>query len=363
MTTNRVRLLGATILAAVLAAGAAARADDPSDQARIQALQVRLARDEAQARALQGQLDADGAGTVQVADLFGPSDEEKAAAAAAAQREQTQDANIAQLNQRAGDIEDSIRRLTGEIEVLQHRLDQYDARLDTMRKEFEYKLCAMSAQQLGASTTPGDDNAVPCSGGASGTAAPATPSQQPAQLSPNMEAPTQGVTHLAPPPGVLGTLPQGTTLPQPQQGADATMASPGAPAQMAGVDPRAQFDAAMNMLARQQYDEATSAFRNFADANPKDPLAAQALYWLGDVAYVQKDYAAAARAFVEELKKYPASPRGAESMLKLGQSLLGLNQKDEGCTALKAIAQRYPSASRTVLAQADAVRKAGGCRR
>ena len=61
----------------------------------------------------------------------------------------------------------------------------------------------------------------------------------------------------------------------------------------------------MNLLAKAQYDEARAAFRSFADTYPKDDLAPQALYWVGDIAYVQKDYPSAARAFAEELKKYP----------------------------------------------------------
>jgi tol-pal system protein YbgF len=117
----------------------------------------------------------------------------------------------------------------------------------------------------------------------------------------------------------------------------------------------------MDLLAKAQYDDARSGFRAFADANPKDALAPQAVYWVGDIAFVQKDYPNAARAFAEELKKYPASTRGAESMLKLGQSLLAMNQKQEGCTALAALPSKYPNASATVKGQAAASRKAAGC--
>jgi tol-pal system protein YbgF len=118
----------------------------------------------------------------------------------------------------------------------------------------------------------------------------------------------------------------------------------------------------MNLLAKAQYDEARAAFRTFADSYPKDDLAPQAIYWVGDIAYVQKDYANASRAFAEELKKYPASPRGPESMLKLGQSLIAMNEKKEGCLALGALPGKYPGASKTVTAQALAERHTAGCR-
>jgi tol-pal system protein YbgF len=118
----------------------------------------------------------------------------------------------------------------------------------------------------------------------------------------------------------------------------------------------------MNLLAKSQYDEARAAFRNFADSYPQDPLTPQAVYWVGDIAYVQKDYPNAARAFAEGIKKYGSGARAPESMLKLGQSLIAMKQKQEGCTTLGALPAKYPKASPNVLAQAKAARKDAGCR-
>ena len=64
------------------------------------------------------------------------------------------------------------------------------------------------------------------------------------------------------------------------------------------------------MLAKAQYDEASAAFRAFADMQSQGhDLAPQAVYWVGDIAYVQQDYGTAARAFAEVIKKYPNKPR------------------------------------------------------
>jgi tol-pal system protein YbgF len=284
------------------------------------------------------------AGETRVAQLFGESDEEKAARL---QREQAQDSAIATLNQRVSDLDETIRRQTGQIEELDHRLSEMGERMARMRKDFDYKICALAAQQLGASTEQGDEMALPCNGQ---TQQSAVPAPGPA---PNQNA--QSTIHLAPPPGVLGTLPRGDlgNLPQP---------SAGSPNQMASLDTRPQFEAALNLLAKAQYDEARASFRSFADTYPDDELAPQAVYWVGDIAYVQRDYAGSARAFAEELKKYPTSPRAPESMLKLGQSLLALNQKKEGCRALGTLPDQFPAASKSVTDQALAARKTAGCR-
>ena len=118
----------------------------------------------------------------------------------------------------------------------------------------------------------------------------------------------------------------------------------------------------MNLLARAQYDQARSAFQAFADANPKDPLAPQAVYWVGNIAFVQKDYAAASQAFAQEIKNYPTSTQGPEATLKLGQSLIALGKKKEGCVFLGAIKTKYKHAPDAILAQAAAAR-AASCKR
>jgi tol-pal system protein YbgF len=285
-------------------------------------------------------------GGVQVAQLFGESDEDKAARL---QHEQAQDSSLATLNQRVNDLDDSLRRLTGQIEELDHRIGEQNERMARMRKDFDYKICSMVAQQVGATTEPGEEASLPCAG--QGQQQSSAPPSAPGAGAPNMT----GTIHLAPPPGVLGTLPRNDlgNLPQP---------STTEPNQMASLDSRPQFESALNLLAKAQYEEASAAFRSFADTYPNDDLAAQAVYWVGDIAYVQRDYPNAARAFAEELKKYPTGTRAPESMLKLGQSLLALNQKKEGCRALGTLPNQFPAASKSVTDQAFAARKTAGCR-
>ncbi len=273
------------------------------------------------------------------AGLFGESDEEKAAR----QHEKDQDASIADLTQRVRDLEQSLSRTTGDNEVLSHQVQVLSDKLERQKKDFEYRLCTLSAQQLGAGQ--GDDQtAIPCGGGGTSMSfsAPNNSAAPPPQ--PQMQQQSSGGIRLAPPPGVLGTLPAGAKM---------ANTAPGP----ASSSSRAQFDAALNMLAKARYDDARAAFRTFADSNPSDELTPQAVYWIGDIAYVQKDYPDAAHAFAEQIKKYPTSSRGPDSMLKLGQSLIAMGQTKEGCMTLGALSSRYPTASKSVTAQAAAERK------
>ena len=63
-------------------------------------------------------------------------------------------------------------------------------------------------------------------------------------------------------------------------------------------------------------------------------------------------------AFAEQIKKYPKSPRGPDSMLKLGQSLLAMGRTQEGCTTLGAIKSKFPEAPAATLTLAAGTRKA-----
>jgi tol-pal system protein YbgF len=269
---------------------------------------------------------------VQFAALFGESDEEKDARQ---RHEDDQDLAVQALTQRVHDLEASLRQVTGQNEMLAHRVQELSDKLDREQKDFEYRLCAMAAQQLGA--TPGQggqpaENGLPCS--------PGGPSQ--ASAPPTSSGPPSSGTQLGKPPGTLGTLSQHDALPL------------GPPP---GPETQSQFDSAMNLLSKAQYDEARAAFRSFADANPKDARTPQAVYWIGRIAYVQKDYPGAAREFAEVVKKYPTNANAPESMIKLGESLIAMGQKKEGCTALAALRSKYPSASKNLVAKASATRK------
>jgi tol-pal system protein YbgF len=298
------------------------------------------------------------------AQIFGPSDEEKAHEAGQdstlAQHDQhlqQNDARLQQLEDKVQSLTQSLSQATGANEELSHRLAVLNDKLDRQQKDFAYRLCMLSAQQLGAA---GGDQGLNCAGGGTTSSAPQanavpgamTPGAQLAPLgsgNPQTIDASGGPRPLGRPPGTLGTLSSGPRQSSGGQGF--------APASQPGDS--GQFDAAMNLLAKAQYTEASAAFRAYADANPGDSdLSAQAIYWIGDIAFVQQDYPTAVANFAEQIKKYPASSRSPDSMLKLGQSLLAEGQTSGGCTTLAALKTRYPQASASTLAAAAGARKA-----
>ncbi|MBV9332082.1 MAG: tol-pal system protein YbgF [Alphaproteobacteria bacterium] len=268
------------------------------------------------------------------ADLFGESDEEKAARI---QHEQNQDSAIQSLTQRVRDLEDSLRQATGQNENLSHRVQELNERLERQQRDFEYRLCVMSAQQLGPAPGGGNGPELPCN---ASTASPAqnAPPPEGAQGGPPPQGPQTGR-----PPGNLGTLSSGDPMP------------------LAPPPQRSQFEIGVSLAGKGQYDEARAAFRSFADANPRDAHAPQAIYWIGKIAYLEKDWAGASRAFAEVIKKYPDSPGAPESFLKLGQSLIASGAKKDGCGVLAQFKKRYREAPHALADQVKAARHAS-CR-
>ena len=306
------------------------------------------------------------------AQLFGESDEEKAARQA---HEDGQDNQISQLSGRVQQLEDRVRGLTqslstatGTNEELAHQIQDLRQKIDAQQKDFAYRLCMVSAQQLGAD---GNEQGLNCNAMGAGPAAnalpPASGGYTPGAPLPPLGGSDQGFNNPPPPgaaqqgrpPGTLGTLPMNNG---PMNSGPANGGAMNAPRAAAPAGGTAQYDRAMNMLAKAQYIEASAAFRAYADANPNDTdLSAQAIYWIGNIAYVQKNYPDATRAFAEQLKKYPDSIRSPDSMLKLGQALIAQGQTSSGCTTLAALKTKYPKAAPATLAAAAGARKAA-CR-
>jgi tol-pal system protein YbgF len=237
------------------------------------------------------------------------------------------------LMRQIGEMQESLSRLTGQMEEIGHRVDQLSQRADRMQKEIDLQNAPQATAALNPEA-PGIADPPP---------RPPDNANALASLAPDQSAPLRGS-----PPANLGQIPAGASLPAP----------PPRPA-----DPKTEFDAAMNLLSRAQYDPASNAFRKFADAHPDEDRAPDALYWTGDIAYsAKKDYPEAARDFAELLKKYPKAQRAPDGMLKLGLALFELGQMKEGCAALAALPAKYPDASPTVATRAKAERASNKCK-
>lgn len=289
------------------------------------------------------------------AQLFGESDKDKAARL---QHEADQDQQLQQLgpiqdrlrdlSDRIQSLESSLQRATGNEESLGHQIQLLQDKVDQQQKDFNYRLCVISAQQLG---TTADESGLNCAAASSGngTYLPPARSQGPAN------APAPG--SLLPPIGSGQDMASGPAAPPPLRGR-----SPGTLGTLpsGSASDTAQFDTGMNLMAKSQYAQAAAAFSAYADSHHDDAeLTPQAIFWIGNMAFVQQDYQGAARNFALLEQKYPTSPRAAEGMVKLGQSLIATGDNKDACTAFATVTKKkYPDVSDATLTAAANARKA-----
>jgi tol-pal system protein YbgF len=253
-----------------------------------------------------------------------------------------------QTDQRLNAMQDQMRDLTGRIEELTNQVNQLRAQLDRQASDTDVRFRQLQG------------------GGGGGTTSLAPPDTSTAELPPQPRPPRGAGADFSQPPsrsGNLGTLtspaparqppPEEPPPPPPQTAAAGGALPPG--------NAQDQYNYAMGLLTQANYPAAEQAMRAFVQRYPKDPLAGNAQYWLGETYYVRKDYGNAATAFAQAYEKYPKSPKAADDLLKLGMSLTALNQRADACKAYARLQRDFPAPPQTIRERLTAEKQRAGC--
>lgn len=91
-----------------------------------------------------------------------------------------------------------------------------------------------------------------------------------------------------------------------------------------------------------KYDLAHSEFQDYLKYYGDTDLASNAQFWLGEIAYAQKNYQSAVEEYDKVINNYPKSFKLAPAHLKKGMALLELGQKSSGIRELREVVKRYP---------------------
>lgn len=235
-------------------------------------------------------------------------------------------ANSADLQSRIVELEDQVRDLTGRLEEANHRAEQAQRNLETFKADVELRFQDLQG-----------------GGGAAGSSAPAGGDMTAVNQEGGGPAPASGE-------GTLGSVP-----------ADGASSTATAASVLPNGTPQTQYDFAIDLMKRGQYDQARLAFQEFLQLHPKDTLAGNAQYWLGETFYAQNNYKQAGDAFLTGYTTYASSSKAPDSLLKLGMSLAALGNSDAACTVWGELGSRFPQASPSVVARAKLERQKAGC--
>jgi tol-pal system protein YbgF len=157
-----------------------------------------------------------------------------------------------------------------------------------------------------------------------------------------------GATEALPPPRTQGGY--GGQAAQGGQGGGA----PGGGAQGGGAQvatlpptdsPRDTYDMAYGYVMRKDYALAENGFRVFLSRFPSDRLVPDAQYWLGETMFQRQRYRDAAEQFLAVSTKFETNARAPDALLRLGQSLAAMGEREAACASLAEVGRKYPRAS------------------
>src|SRR5437588_524211 len=221
-----------------------------------------------------------------------------------------------ELVMRLNRLENEVRQLTGQVEQLQYRNQQLE--------QLRY-LGAPGGRQAGAPLDIGR---------------------------------MSGEAAYPPPRGPVRQIPGALPAPPPRNpsgtGAQQMVMAP-------SDTPKDEYDLAYGYVLRKDYALAEEGLRAFLKKHPSDRLVADANYWLGESLFQRQRYREAAESFLTVSTKFETAGKAPDSLLRLGQSLAALNEKQAACATLAEIPRKYPKAPANVKQTAEREQKRVGC--
>ncbi|MFU0505039.1 tol-pal system protein YbgF [Pseudaminobacter sp. NGMCC 1.201702] len=261
-------------------------------------------------------------------------------------------------------LEEQVRSLNGTIEELNFQILQMQEQLRKIQEdnEFRFQELEKKSDAGGKAKRSVAENSATPSGGqtnaaqSQGTAAASGSSVEQiigANQSPNAAGAAKGA-----PPRTFGTITfdengnvkSGSVGDGAVDSSAQTQSNGGAAdntvvaALPATDDPDELYRNSYQFILSGDYGTAEAGFRDHIARFPADPKTADSHFWLGEALLGQQKYRDAAEVFLAANKDYPKSKKAPDMLLKLGISLVGLNQRDVACATFSEIGKRYPDA-------------------
>ena len=161
-----------------------------------------------------------------------------------------------------------------------------------------------------------------------------------------------------------GTGPGGGSAPPTAGGSSAPVPTNSAPPASA---PSAQnlYDSALHDILTKKYDLAQSEFQDYLKYYPKTDYASNAVFYLGEIAFVQQRYPEALDHYSDVILNFPNSFKLGAARYKRGVTYIAMGKKPEGIADLRAVTRLFPKtdedqAARTKLRELGVSVTAGG---
>jgi len=140
-----------------------------------------------------------------------------------------------------------------------------------------------------------------------------------------------------------GTPGGASAIPGTTSGATPPTGSASAPPS-AAPPPSAQvlYDSALHDISTGKYELAQNEFQDYLKFFPTSEYASNAVFYLGQIAYVQKHYPEAIDHYSDVIANFPNSFKLGEARYKRGLTYLAMGKKTEGVADLRAVTHLFP---------------------
>lgn len=103
------------------------------------------------------------------------------------------------------------------------------------------------------------------------------------------------------------------------------------------------YEQGMNLVRTEQNpEEGRRLLSEFLEIDPQSALVPNALYWIGESHFQQKNYAQAILSFKDVTRRFQKHHKSAASLLKIGMSYLAMGEKDNATLYLRALLKEFP---------------------
>lgn len=217
--------------------------------------------------------------------------------------------------------DESLRKLEGRIDVLEHQIKQYDEKLDRISRDLEVRFKILEGRAIPENLS---------------APAPKLPAIHAAPVASGAAA------------AVVGDSISGSDLAPLEGEVQKTEADVAVKVEENSVinanKPDTMYANALEAYNRGLYDEAELGFEDLVKQFPQHKLAGNAQYWLGEVYTKQNNLKKAKIAFNDGYAKYKNGNKAADSLYRLGVTLKNMQEKDKACVVFMSFAEEFPKA-------------------
>lgn len=264
---------------------------------------------------------------------------------AVARLQQTNDERMGVMKDLVQQSADAVNRMSTNIDTLQKQLqsrqeaqggkiDQVSSQIQSLNDSLDEVKARLGRLEKLAQDIQSQQQSIGANMPATG-AAPMDNAAPPANTPPPTNTPA---------PGRKGKPSAGT----PMSELNTVPAAPAAPAAPPVDD---LYKTALGDYMGAKYQLASSEFSDVVKFYPDHPLAGNASYYQGEIAYRSGHYQEAIQNYDRVIEQYADSNKVAVAHLHKGQALLALKQNDAGVRELRALIQRFPNSPEAMQAR------------